>query len=100
MSALGVSAVFVTTINTLCGRFKQAQLTGTPRMSKAETSALCTKCGKKGAKKSYRLNPRNWHQEYRLLCTPCRKRFHYAEVNFGRPYSETKSAVRPWGMNE
>lgn len=37
----------------------------------------CDACGHRGAAKSYRLNPRNWHEHIRLLCTECRRRLRY-----------------------
>lgn len=51
------------------------------------TDVACTHCGRNGAIKAYRLNPRNWQPAYRLLCTPCRVKLRFVPVNYDRAYS-------------
>lgn len=51
------------------------------------TNTPCAQCGRTGAVKAYRLNPRNWRPVYRLLCTPCRARLRFVPVNYDRAYS-------------
>jgi hypothetical protein len=65
----------------------------------AKRHVACDCCGKKGnATRAYRLNPRNFHEEIRLLCHPCQKKLGFAPMTFNRAWSEHGSVTRRnWG---
>lgn len=45
----------------------------------------CDECGTtSNPRKAYRLDPRNWHQRYRILCGTCRSQLGYKEVDYAR----------------
>lgn len=47
-------------------------------------SAPCESCGKRSTLKVYRLDPRNLHPSYRMLCRVCSQRLGFTPVDWNR----------------
>jgi len=52
----------------------------------------CELCDRE-AVRCYRLNPKDWSEQRRLLCTRHREQLHYTPVNYVRAYAEAAARV-------
>lgn len=78
----------------ICGtkgatRCPRHQRRSTPRQIRRHTPAraqvCCEECGAtSGLRKHYKLDPRNWHEQRRLLCLPCGRTSRYTPVDHAR----------------
>jgi hypothetical protein len=69
------------------GRVSQPHPYRKPRVHAVSSRVKCDNCGKKGAAKAYRLNPRNYAQHFRTLCGSCRGGLRYTLCNYDRPHA-------------